>query len=224
LITTGTYDENTVEPNEVDTEAVGSLTIATVKADLLTAFSEDRGGVWDFDTEVIGEWEALTAVTAVDLTYGTSQSRTLALSASADMTPVFTVPPISGEGLLSLNPSAVFTPDKDLLLVAFTQLENQDFRSARLIVTFEDTTTASTTATFTDTGEDFLHALAGTLDNPIVSFEIEGNSFPRIDDLAFITTESPPAAVVPEPSSIWVTLLAIAVSLFGIRAFRCRAA
>lgn len=197
-------------------EATGnSLTAATFATNVATAFSNNTGGVWNFEnlTTTVLHNETIT------LNYGASLANSLQMTLTLADTSGFNAgidgattslafnEPTSGITVLGLpgNFSArTFTLSEGsyLLTVGILSTDRNDAsRIPSLTVTFLDNTTASTSGANAD--NVFFHGLSGTLDNPIVSFTLTQNNYLRWDDLGFIVA-------IPEPSS--------AVALAGVAA------
>ncbi len=104
--TVGVYDETTTQPNNVDFNAAFSSgtggataantttastgngavysTIGPFNAVLAAAFAIDSGGVWNFDTQASGNLPEANI-----LSYGISQSKTITLTQTNPITPMF---------------------------------------------------------------------------------------------------------------------------------------
>ena len=181
-------------------EATGnSLDVATCASNVATAFANDTGGVWDFDGAAFGVIPGET----ITLNYGTSPGNSLVLTYSSagggfgidqGANPGEAT---SGSTLMGLQgdpATRVFTPNKPLLTVGIFNTDRNDAgRVPMLTVTYQDTSTASTSGANADNVH--FHGLTGTLANPIVSFSISQNNFVRYDDLAFVVapeTDSEP--------------------------------
>lgn len=189
--TVGTINGN----SRTASEATGnSLTQADFATAVGTAFANNTGGVWDFDST----FAQVDASDTITLSYGASEVNDLVLTLSGGSVDRATVSSeaTSGSGALGLvsnSDTRTFTSDTGLLTVAiFNTDRNGATRIPNLTVTYLDTTTASTSGANAD--EWFFHSLSGTLANPIVSFSLEQSAFVRYDDLGFIA--------VPEPGSL----------------------
>lgn len=192
-------------------EATGnSLTLAQFTVDMATAFANNTGGVWDFDGTAFSVENGET----VTLNYGTSLNSNLVLTLSGNnINQSFQGgEATSGSAVLGLGGDATtrtFTPDKPLLTIGFINTDRGDAsRIPVLTVTFQDSTTASTSGANADNW--YFHGLSGTEANPITSFSISQNNFVRYDDLGVV--------VVPEPSSA----LLLASAGIGLAAQRRR--
>lgn len=201
IVTVGVYDENTGNTDTVDVVSTGSsLDLAQTQSLVATAFANNLGGVWNFDTAVTGEWEYGTQYTSFDLTYGVSQSQTLGLSVTSGTGGITANNTagnaISGAGQANLPGlgSRVWTPGTALTMIAITTLDqgNTD-RQGRLVAKLQDNSTISTA--FAAGTTDTLHVLTASAANPIVQFtwDVNATGYVRWDDLAFV--------VIPEPSA-----------------------
>lgn len=186
--------------NLVFTEATGnSENFTTFTNDLASAFATNHAGCWNFDgtSWSLGNGEAVT------LTYGLTQisNVVLTLTASGSDTIAQGSPssPTSGTTELTESGSAAdrtFTPSKPLQAVAIFNLNRGDAsRTASLMVTFSDNTTAATSGA--NGGAVYFHELSANPTNPIVKFTISNSGLNRWDDLAFIVSSyTPPAPPV----------------------------
>jgi hypothetical protein len=187
-------------------EATGnSLNVTTFASEVGTAFDNNTGGVWNFD----GAAFSVASGETITLNYGNLLSNSLVMTFSGNTIDQANVPGEAtsgsfGMGLQTDGASRTFTLSTPLLTVGiFNTDRNDSGRLPVLKVTYQDTTTASTSGANAD--NTYFHGLSGTLANPIVSFSLEQNNFVRYDDLGFIT--------VPEPSS------ALLLGLAGVGAF-----
>lgn len=179
-----------------------SLTVTTFATTIADAFANNTGGVWNFD----GPDFDVTAGETITLNFGTSLTNSLVLTMSGAPTGIDQSTSMtqaadettSGDyqmGLAGTDTGTLtrtFTPDTPLLTVGiFSTDRNDATRVGFLTVTYQDTTTASTSGA--NANNAFFHGLSGTVDNPIVSFSLSQNNYVRYDDLGFV--------VVPEPSA-----------------------
>src|SRR5690606_16610915 len=173
-----------------------SLTSTTFVSGVATAYANNTGGVWNFETAF-----SVSNGDTITLNYGASLSGQLVMTMTATAgqsieTNSNAGEATSGNGVLALSggfDTRTFTLDTPLLTLGIFNTDRGDSsRLPVLTVTFQDTTTASTSGAHAD--EVFFHGLSGTLANPIVSFSISQNNFVRYDDLGFVVA-------VPEPSS-----------------------
>ena len=189
-------------------EATGnSSTVSTFTSDITTAFANNTGGVWNFDGAgfFVDNGETIT------LNYGTSLANSLSLTLSGNQINQGNVSGESTSGaatMLGFSGDAstrTFISSVPLLSIGIISTDRGDAgRIPALTVTFQDTTTASTSGANGD--NYFFHSISGTISNPIVSFSLSQNAFIRYDDFGFITA-------VPEPAS--------AASLAGLLAIGC---
>lgn len=203
-------------------EATGnSLTAATFATNVATAFSNNAGGVWNFENLTVGVLHNET----ITLNYGTSLTNSLVMTLTLEDTSGFGAgidggvvagEATSGERVMGLPgnfSTRTFTLDTPLLTVGIFNTNRFDAgRLPSLTVTFLNGDTASTSGAHA--GATFFHGLSGTLENPIVSFSISQNNYVRYDDLGFIVA-------IPEPSSV-ATLAGVAA--VGFAALRRRRA
>lgn len=204
--TVGTINGN----NKTVLEATGnSLSVTTFASDISTAFANNTGGVWNFD----GAFFNVNSGETVTLNYGASLTNSLVLTVGGNgINQGFAAgEPTSGDqtvmGLVGDASTRTFTPSTPLLTLGIFNTDRNDAgRLPILTVTYQDTTTASTSGANAD--NTYFHGLSGTLANPIVSFSLSQNNFVRYDDLGFIA--------VPEPSS------ALLLGLVGLGAFARR--
>lgn len=206
-ITVGTINGNVKTLIESTASTVTSTIFAS---DIATAFSDNTGGVWNFDTTNFGVASGET----VTLSYGTSQLNSLVLSLTEGAggaginqgTDAGNA--TSGATFMGMGGSSVtrtFTLGTPLLELGIISINRFDAsRTASLSVTFLDTTTLSTSAAPGDNW--YFHGFKTTAENPIVSFSLnQPAGLMRYDDLGFVT--------VPEPSS------AALLGLVGFGAF-----
>jgi len=189
--TVGTVNGN----NKTINNATGdSSSYATFTNDLATAFANDCGGVWNFESSFsVNNGETIT------LNYGTTHSRSLVLTLSGSniANQGNSGEAVSGGNVLAIsvdtNPR-VYTPNKPLKKVAvFNTNRGDSGRVPVLTVTFMDNTTSNTSGA--NAGAVYFHELSATGTNYIVSFSISQNNYVRYDDIAFIDTNAPPSAL-----------------------------
>lgn len=189
--TVGTVNGN----GKTISEATGnSLTSTTFASNIATAFANNTGGVWNFD----GTNFNVNGGETITLNYGVSLTNSLVLTLGGNgINQGFAAgEPTSGtDTVLGLGGDALtrtFALSTPLLTVGIFNTDRNDAgRLPVLTVTYQDTTTASTSGANAD--NTYFHGLSGTLANPIVSFSISQNNFVRYDDLGFVT--------IPEPGS-----------------------
>ena len=190
-------------------EATGSTVTSTnFASDIATAFANDTGGVWDFEGSAFSVLDGET----VTLKYGTSLANSLVLTVNNgggfDINQA-NVPTEATSGSFGLGfgggaNTRTFTLSKGLLeLGIFNTDRNDGSRLPVLTVTFQDTTTASTSGA--NANDVYFHGFKTTAANPIVSFAISQNNFVRYDDLGFVVASS-----VPEPSRALLMMLGAA--------------
>lgn len=177
-----------------------SFTSTTFGSDIATAYANNIGGVWDFET-IFSQVEVGETIT---FSYGTSLANSLVMTLGGDAINtgfIDTAEATSGTLGLGLSNSAMtrtFTLDTPLLsLGIFVGNRGDSGRTSVLTVTYLDNTTASTSGANAgpDAGSNYFHGLSGTEANPIVSFSLTQSNFVRYDDLGFIV-----ASAIPEPS------------------------
>jgi len=168
-----------------------SLSVTTFSNDIATAFANNTGGVWNFESSFsvnVGE--------TITLNYGATLSRSLVLTLTSGNNIANqgnAGEAVSGGNVLALSGSTaarVFTPDQPLSAVAiFNTDRNDGSRVPVLTVTFEDNTTASTAGA--NANDVYFHELSATGANYIKSFSISQNNYMRYDDMAFIVARRP---------------------------------
>ena len=177
-------------------EATGnSLNVTTFASNIATAFANNTGGVWNFD----GAPFAVNGGEMITLNYGTSATNSLVLTLSGSEVNQNSGigQPTSGSTSLGFvdTGTRTFTPDTPLLTVGYFNLDREAAgRNPRLTVTYQDTTTASTSGANAD--NVFFHGLSGTASNPIVSFAFSQDNFVVYDDLGFIAVPEPTSALL----------------------------
>jgi hypothetical protein len=204
--TVGTINGN----NLTILEATGnSLNVATFTSSIANAFANNTGGAWNFDGAV---FQVLAGET-ITLNYGTSLANNLVLSLSGGGVNQSANggEATSGGFVLGLDGNAdtrTFTLSTPLLTLGIFNTDRNDAgRLPVLTVTYQDTSTASTSGANAD--NTYFHGLSGTLANPIVSFTLSQNNFVRYDDLGFVA--------VPEPSTMALAAMGDAALLFRRR-------
>ena len=193
-------------------EATGnSLNLTTFASDLAIAYANNTGGVWNLEGDSSGDAFTVGTSETITFNYGASLTNSLVMTVTSggggiDRASAGTEP-TSGDFLLGLTGDAstrTFTLDTPLLTIAIFNTDRNDAgRVPVLTVTYQDTTTASTSGANAD--DVYFHGLTGTMANPIVSFSLSQNNFVRYDDLGFIA--------VPEPSPV------LLLGLAGVGAF-----
>ena len=198
-------------------EATGNSTDVTSFSSIIsTAFSNDTGGVWNFDT--VGGFTINSSET-ITLKYGTSLANSLVLTmtGTAINQGVVGGEPTSGTGELGLTGDAstrTFTFDKPLLSIGIISADRNDVsRIPSITVTFQDNSTASTSGA--NANDYFFHSISGTSINPIVSMSLVQSNFIRYDDFAFVTA-------VPEPASAATLVGLAAVGFVALRRRRAQ--
>ena len=165
-----------------------SLSVTTFSNNIITAFANNTGGVWNFES-----YFSLVSGDTITLSYGTAQSSSLVLTLSCTTGNGINqgVPggsePISGTGMMGLSGSdtKVFTPNKPLSAIGiFNGNRSDSSRTCSLTVTFMDNTTASTSGA--NGGGCYFHELSAIGTNYIKSFSVSQNNLIRYDDMAFI--------------------------------------
>ena len=172
-----------------------SLNVTTFSNDIATAFANNTGGVWNFESSFsvnVGE--------TITLNFGATLSSSVVLTLTSGnniANQSISGEAVSGSNLEALSGSAatrVYTPDKPLRAVAiFNSNRGDGSRTCALTVTFMDDTTASTSGA--NGGACYFHELSATGTNYIKSFAISQSNFIRYDDMAFIGTNAPPSAL-----------------------------
>jgi hypothetical protein len=180
------------------TEATGNtINKTTFASDLATAFANDKGGVWNFDTPATGGFFVNSGET-ITLNYGASLNKSVVLTLSGNQ--INQAQNVAAEatsggfalGLATDGSTRTFTLDTPMLEIAIFNTKRFSSATSALTVTFMDDTTATTSGA---NGNDwFFHELSGTLANPIKSFSLVQSGFIRYDDLAFVA--------VPEPAGL----------------------
>ena len=182
-------------------EATGnSFTATTFASNVATAYTNDTGGVWNFETAFnVNNGETIT------LNYGASLAKSVVLTLSGNSinqgsgAGIFAQEPTSGVAVMGFatdGSTRTFALSVPLLSIGiFNTDRNSSDRFPVLTVTFQDNTTASTSGANAD--NTYFHGITGTALNPIVSFSLSQNNFVRYDDLGFIVAPS----AIPEPST-----------------------
>lgn len=195
-------------------DATGSISNTTFASDMLTAFANNTGGVWNFD----GTAFTVSNAETITLNYGTSLTNSLVMTlgstSSIDQGSVTTDEATSstfGMGLQSDAGTRTFALDTPLLTLGiFVGNRNDPSRTSVLTVNYQGGGSASTSSVTPANagpaaGSNYFMGLSGTSANPITSFSLSQSNFVRYDDLGFVT--------VPEPSS------ALLLGLAGFGAF-----
>ena len=182
--------------NQTVVAATGnSLSVTVFSNNIITAFANNTGGVWNFES-----YFSVNVGETITLNYGAAQSSSLVLTLSSGNNIAQTSAsgePTSGSYLMALNndtSTRVYTPSKPLLAVAiFNSNRGDSSRTCALTVTYMDNTTATTSGA--NGGAWYFHELSATGTNYIKSFAISQNNYMRYDDMAFIVAPSPAASV-----------------------------
>lgn len=191
-----------------------SLTYSAFASSLATAYANDTGGVWNFDTA----FSQVNVGDTITLNYGTSLANSLVMTLGGDgfnqgnVGSSEVTSSTFGMGLANSGSSTrTFTLATPLLNIGiFVGNRNDSARTSVLTVTYLDNTTASTSGANAGpgSGNNYFEDLAGTALNPIVSFSLSQNNFLRYDDMAFIV------APVPEPGTMALSAMGGAALLF----------
>ena len=203
LLTTGEYDENTVNTNS-PTEASGNpKTLANFKSDMLVAFARDRGGVIDFE-------DASGDIANLDASYGVSGSKTMPITEPAGrwfadargaISGVNALRQINGNvGVVGFNFGSIVNGELgEYVAEAGLSVKRSDGQAPNqnYMVTAEFTNGATDVRSFSDPGGQYVFVqFVAPRGNAITSILIDdGDSRAAIDDFAFITS-------VPEPASL----------------------
>lgn len=198
----GTVNEN----GKTILEATGNSMNATAFASVIsTAYANDTGGVWNFDTP--GGFGTVNVGETVTLNYGASQANSVILGLSSGNNinqGTIAGEATSGSAELGLGGDAstrVFTLSTLMSTIGIFNLDRNDAsRTSVLSVTFLDDTTASTSGA--DGDNTYFHILSATGTNYIKSFSLTQNNFIRYDDLGFVVASS-----APEPSRALLLML-----------------
>lgn len=214
----GVYDENTTGTNVVDlTAAQSNITLATFTANVAQAFTDNTGGVINFDNGTItGNVSSFTA------SYGPSQSLTMTVTNSVTVGTAgnnFTAglntgalvnqasgangnaTQISGTQRLGQASSTpyIFNFSTAVQAVGFTALGRTDAaRTVTVSFVLEDGSTQSFTSfsmNASTAAQDTFFGYDVGAGSKIKAVRAAGSGFFQIDDLGFYTT------AVPEPSS-----------------------
>lgn len=230
-VTSGTYDEQTVQLNTVDhdtfsdsagTNTVTHVSLATFKTDVSTAFTNNTGGVINFDDVTNNtSWDSISA------TYGASHASTLNITPDGVVDVGYQIAfiaavgtPISGANYLrdvppggGTNPTQTFNFSIGLSELGYTVLARNASRDVTATLTYSDASTGVfgpyTVVTNTGSGDtsspDTFFGFAAPSGLTITQLVISAptSEFFAIDDLAFVA--------VPEPS-----IFAMALGGFGI--------
>jgi len=236
LNTVGVYD-STNNANAVDRVAAGSISLTTFTTDVATAFSNNLGGVIDFNTG------SINTQTGIDAKYGTGLGKTLSISTSSNyniqtsnnIRAISDTQSITGHFLLDSTATqfSTFTVGsitngsvgEVVTQFGFTILARNGGGTPTIVVTatFSNATTASASAAFTvtstipSTTEDSFYGFTAPAGKSISSVQVNygaaGDLRRGIDDIAFVTS------VIPEPSTFLMGLGG--VSLLFIFRRRC---
>lgn len=231
LVMTAVQDyDSTNNSNTIDRYATGNAgTYGTFASNVASAFTAGRGGVINFDTGLTGSQSGITTTyaggsktlnigTNVDVNAQTSANITgisgTNLNTNSSPTGGFLFQSTSTAGqqtILTFDSITNGSPGEYVSEIGFTILSRINGGGSPTItatVLFSDNTTASASASFTQTatGEDTFFSFAATGGRSITSLTIDyggtGDLRRGIDDLAFIT--------VPEPTS------ALMAGMFGV--------
>lgn len=212
--TSGVYDEQVYETNQVDDVATGSVTLPTFKTRISNAFSAGLGGVINFD-DGTG-----TDFTQIDASYDSGNKTLTILVPGTDPpptsgTPDFTTVDGSSQGRTPISGSASFdhwisksggNTDRyafdfnaadQVDAVGITVLSrNSTTFNAVATVTFDDNSTSQLTDTIDPGGaaHDTFFGFEAPSGRVITQLEVTGISGAGVDDLAF--------TIVPEPASL----------------------
>lgn len=202
-------------------DATGSISNATFATNVASAFTNNTGGVWDFNSAAFGALgdAGIANGDTITLSYGTSATNSLVMTLgstdrinqSNNGTGELTSAGL-GMGLGGDSATRTFTLSTPLQSIGiFLGNRNDNARSSVLTVTFLDNTTASTSGALagpnTTPQSNYFEGLSATGTNYIKSFSIAQNAFVRYDDLGFV--------VVPEPNE----LALVAVGMVGTAIF-----
>lgn len=184
-------------------EATGnSLDVTTFASDLAIAYANNSGGVWNLESDASGNAFTVGSGETITFNYGASLTNSLVMTVTSSGGGIdrgsVGGEPTSGAFLLGLTGDAstrTFTLDTPLLTLGIFNTDRNDAgRIPVLTVTYQDSTTASTSGA--NANDVFFHGLSGTLANPIVSFSLSQNNFVRYDDLGFIAVPEPGSALL----------------------------
>jgi len=224
FVTSGVYDENTVQSNTVDVSATSdgtnTLSLGSFSTLVAPAFADNRGGVIDFDNGT------LAGPNTIEATYGVSQSRTITITnqTTHDLehgSNTFSTP-ISGASttaeLSKDGPGSTFStwndfsfgfdPADKVTAVGATILNNFAVLGTPVgnvggNVRYTDGSSASTVFSFVSTSsgpgaDDTFWGFRAPPGEFIDRFNLTiGNDvFVALDDLAFITIPEPSAALL----------------------------
>ncbi len=206
LATTGTYDTS-LQQNSVDKSATSDignqLSLSTFKANLVSAFNQNFGGVIDFDNGT------LTA-TQITARYGASQASNIIIVNPNNGWAINSDPTartaISGTTHLSKSGSAVFDfyfgTQSKVVQIGATLLSRTGASTVNFIgkATYNDSTFDSVTASvsgISNGGDDTFFGFKAPAGKRIVRFTLTpaSTSFRSLDDLAFITDGTPETGV-----------------------------
>ncbi len=195
IASVGTYDENTTQTNTVDNITSGdtdqNLTSTSFTPLVLAAFNANTGGVANFD-DVTGN---LLTNGSFDVTYGTSQAKTLKVTVvgPTTLTAEANSIPISGLQHFGVSQSNfTFNFSETLSAFGITILQRTGTRNLALTFTLEDATTVEISGAEGDTFFGYQAAVG----NGIVSASFVPSNTQHYDDMGFIVVPEPSAAIM----------------------------
>ena len=219
FVVTGTYDENLVNANTVESTAGSSnITLGAFQTLLTQSYAQDAGGVINFEGATLSAATAFTASYGANTLTVTRVGGATTWNTSAGLNTAQT-DGISGNQYLagSSGGNHQFSFDTPITAFGMTVLYRGADRTVTPTIFFEDSTSVTLTA-FNVAGGSGTGSAAQTPDvffgyysptNKITRVDLIGDGFIRMDDLGFST--------IPEPSAYAVIAGALALGLVAYR-------